>query len=175
MTVFYTPEKSGVAGRNWWFKSTNENSLCALAKKSGLLEYITDWCKNTGRSIAVQGELIGEGIQGNKEKIKGHKFFIFDIWDIDAQQYVPMSQRHGFYTAMVAMNTDMKQYVAHVPVLDLAMKLGDDFKTIDDILAFADGPSYNRDTMREGVVFKSRDGAFSFKAISNKWLLTHGE
>jgi hypothetical protein len=34
----------------------------------------------------------------------------------------------------------------------------------------ADGPSLNA-KMREGIVFKSSDGQFSFKVINNKWLL----
>jgi hypothetical protein len=47
-------------------------------------------------------------------------------------------------------------------------------KTIDDLLAFAEGPSLNHPT-REGVVFKRIDGTFSFKAISNKFLLKQKE
>jgi len=40
----------------------------------------------------------------------------------------------------------------------------------------AEGKSVlNSKTEREGLVFKSNVGAFSFKAISNKFLLKHGD
>lgn len=42
---------------------------------------------------------------------------------------------------------------------------------VDDVLDRAEGKSYNPETEREGIVFKQDDGKFSFKAISNKWLL----
>lgn len=42
---------------------------------------------------------------------------------------------------------------------------------IDDLLAFAEGPSLNPQTKREGLVFKSYDSEFTFKAISNSYLL----
>jgi hypothetical protein len=41
-------------------------------------------------------------------------------------------------------------------------------------LAMATGPSINA-ALREGLVFKSMDRRISFKAISNEWLLKHGE
>ena len=42
--------------------------------------------------------------------------------------------------------------------------------TISDLLDFAEGKSLNH-PIREGLVFKRMDGQFSFKAISNKFLL----
>lgn len=46
---------------------------------------------------------------------------------------------------------------------------------VDDILLFADGRSKLHDIAREGVVFKSIDSEYQFKAISNKWLIKSGE
>ncbi|MDO9434695.1 hypothetical protein [Hydrogenophaga sp.] len=42
-------------------------------------------------------------------------------------------------------------------------------------LAYAEGPSLIPGTSREGVVFKRLDGALSFKAISNSYLLKHSD
>jgi ATP-dependent RNA circularization protein (DNA/RNA ligase family) len=59
----------------------------------------------------------------------------------------------------------------HTPILYESVTLTElGIKKLDDLLLFAEGPSLNA-TQREGVVFKSVDGSFSFKAISNKWLL----
>jgi ATP-dependent RNA circularization protein (DNA/RNA ligase family) len=62
--------------------------------------------------------------------------------------------------------------IESVPSLQHAFKVFKKFSTIEEILAYADGPSINA-KYREGIVFKpfvnsSKD---SFKVISNKWLL----
>jgi hypothetical protein len=41
------------------------------------------------------------------------------------------------------------------------------------ILNFAEGQSLNPQTKREGLVFKSWDSDFTFKAIANSYLLKH--
>lgn len=169
MTVFHKDGVTGVCGRNWWFKAENQNTLCTVAKTSGLFDFVETWAKNTGMNIAVQGELMGERIQGNKEQIRGHKFFLFNVWDISAQEYCSQVQRHIILNDMVQSGVSIES----VPYLR-NMTL-DYFRTVDDIVAFADGPSYNPTVAREGLVFKRTDGKFSFKAISNAWLLKYGE
>ncbi len=47
--------------------------------------------------------------------------------------------------------------------------------SIAEVLAYAGGPSLNRETSREGLVFKRLDGGLSFKAISNSYLLKHSD
>ena len=41
-----------------------------------------------GRNLAIQGEIIGEGIQGNPYKLRGQQFRVFNIFDIDTYQYL---------------------------------------------------------------------------------------
>ena len=58
-----------------------------------------------------------------------------------------------------------------VPQVCWSMKLGDrNIKDMDSLIAFADGKSINA-KHREGLVFKDMDSNFSFKVISNKYLL----
>jgi hypothetical protein len=45
---------------------------------------------------------------------------------------------------------------------------------VDSILASAEGTGDNKGVKREGVVFKSMNNNFSFKAISNSYLLKKG-
>ena len=42
--------------------------------------------KAKNKNFAIQGELIGEGIQGNPYKIKGHTVRFFTAFDIDAHK-----------------------------------------------------------------------------------------
>lgn len=39
---------------------------------------------------------MGEGIQKNREKLKGQKFFCFEIWDIDNQRYLTIDEEKKF-------------------------------------------------------------------------------
>lgn len=59
-----------------------------------------------------------------------------------------------------------------MPVLAFTAKLKDTLgiTNIEQLLKFAEGPSINN-PVREGLVFKRVDGGFSFKAISNEFLL----
>jgi hypothetical protein len=118
--------------------------------------------RENGRNLAIQGELIGEGIQGNPYKIKGHTVKFFNVFDIDFQTY------YGLPMFLATMQHGLK--LETVPFLtNLTMKLPE---TIDEMLAYADGKSVLNDRFdREGVVIRSMDRKISFKAISNKFLL----
>jgi RNA ligase (TIGR02306 family) len=162
MTVFYHNEEHGVAGRNWELRETEANTLWRVSRKNQLIEALV----SLGRNIALRGELIGEGIQENNEKIFGHEFYLFNIWDIDAQQYLTPEVRDQVVQELIAHGAKIKQ----VPSEGFITFPED--VTVEDILALADGKSLFAEN-REGIVFKRVDGQFSFKAISNWYLLKH--
>lgn len=111
--------------------------------------------------IAIQGELMGPGIQGNRENLPAHDFFVFDVFNINEQSYYTPHEVRGF----------CKNYsLNHVPVLGVSDLRAIGIDSIESALAYAEGPSLSN-PVREGVVFKRVDGKFSFKAISNKFLL----
>jgi len=118
--------------------------------------------QNYGRSLMISGEIIGEGIQKNQERIKGHDFYVFNIWDPNTKQYLSSEDREKI----------VKQLgLKHVPVLHKSITLRElRLDSIEKILKFAEGPSMISSS-REGLVFKSIDGQFMFKAISNSWLV----
>jgi len=109
--------------------------------------------------FAFQGEVMGEGIQGNREGVKGHRFFVFDIFDI---------QKHEYLSPVNRRDVCNKLGIELVPVI------GTDWKapsSVEEGLALAEGPSINH-KIREGLVWKcNEDPSFSFKIISNKFLL----
>jgi len=135
-----------------------QNSFWKVAQELGLKEKLEAY----GRNISIQGELIGEGIQGNPYKIKGQTVRFFNVFDIDTQEY------YGLPMFLATMQHTLK--LETVPMLtSLTMKLPD---TIDELLAYADAKSVlNSDFDREGVVLRSIDRKISFKAISNKFLM----
>lgn len=170
--------QSGVCSRNLWLKVNEENAnntLVSVALKSGLLGILEDMARNGDGNFAVQGEIMGPGIQGNRENLKTHQFFVFDIQNVDEGVYLDPVARSNLMLDLYARGVD-PNLVKHVPIkehsADLVHTLG--IKNIEDLLEYANGKSLNHQ-VREGVVFKRIDGSFSFKAISNQFLLKGGE
>lgn len=150
----------GVCSRNLDLQETEGNAYWQVARKYNLEEHL----RLLDRNIAIQGELMGVGVQGNKENFSDLKMFVFDIWDIDRQRYLDS------YTRLELTN---RLGLDHVPILRREMSLLGWSR--EDILNEADGPSINA-KLREGIVFKSlTDPNISFKAISNRWLMKYDE
>ena len=168
-TGFHVDGEEGVCSRNWELKidAANEgNSLVRMYVDSGLQLAL----RGLGLNYAVQGELMGPGIQGNREGLKAHRLFVFDIYDIDGGCYLTPDARHRVMDELWAVGMS-RQMVEHAPVIKRNVTLSSlGITTVAQLLAFAEGPSYLH-PIREGFVFKREDGGFSFKAISNKFLL----
>lgn len=162
MTVYVNGDESGVCSRNLDLKFQESNSFWEAAVKYDLIAKI----KSTGRNLAIQGELIGEGIQGNSYKLQGRDFYCFDIFDIDTGKYLLPEARQYLCNYLG---------IKHVPVLEKEYSIKR--FTIEDILKLAEFTSVvGVHPQREGLVFKSNSvHDASFKVISNKWLLKGGD
>jgi RNA ligase (TIGR02306 family) len=152
-TIFRWEGKLRVCSRNLELKINDENkdnTFVAMALKLG--DQIPD-------GYAFQGEICGPGIQDNREGFKEHRFFVFDIFDIQEHRYVKPIHRLGMCEGLG---------VDHVPVLYTAKRAPN---SVEEGLALAEGPSINH-KIREGLVWKcNEDPSFSFKSISNAFLL----
>lgn len=166
--------ESGVCSRNLQLKvneANADNTFISVAVKSGLLKALEVMAREDGSSFAVQGELMGPGIQGNREQFKVHQLFIFDVQNLDTQTYLTPTWRHAFMAKLYenGVNPDL---VKHVPLIQAEAvtleELG--ITNVKELLAFAEGPSLVHQ-VREGLVFKRVDGQFSFKSISQQFLL----
>ena len=155
--TFYMNEgEFGVCSRNLELLETEGNTFWKVARELDLENKLKD-----KGNICLQGELIGEGIQGNPYKIKGQTVHFFNGFDIDKQT------RLGINEFLVLLD---EMELVSVPILDVAMLLPD---TVTGMLELAEGKSrLNDKTEREGVVVRSLDNTISFKAISNKFLLS---
>jgi RNA ligase (TIGR02306 family) len=147
----------GVCSRNLELKEDNTNSFWKVAREMELEEKL----RKLGRNIAIQGELIGEGIQNNRYKIKGQTVKFFNVFDIDKQQKVGYDE----FTTIIGLLGLQTVPITTVPGFKLK-------ESIDDMLNLAESKSeLNEGAEREGVVIRSRDNTISFKVISNKFLL----
>ena len=171
MTVYVRDDDEGVCSRNLDLKRDEANTLWMVAIREQLIEKI----RQTGRNLALQGELIGEGIQKNPYGIKGQDFRLFDVYDIDRGDYMtPLERRvfadtHGIKQVPLIMTEYVIDGVVHI-----VQTTG---SGVQGLLALAEGKSWlNEKTEREGFVFKCNVfGGPTFKVISNKFLLKGGE
>lgn len=162
MTVYLLDGVFGVCSRNLDLKESEGNTFWRVARELDLETKMRDVADN----FAIQGELVGEGIQKNIYGIKGQEFHVYDMYDILVGAYMPPAQ---------VFNNCEKFGLHHCPVLDDNCLLTEN-DTVDRLLELAEGKSMlNNKTEREGLVYKSVNGGFSFKAISNKFLMKHGD
>lgn len=159
MTTYYNKGEFGICSRNKLLEQENpENNIYYNVTRQYNIEKLL---RKYGKNLAIQGEVIGEKIQGNKEKIKGVDFYVFDVWDIDKSAYFSSKDRIEFVSYLGLKSVPLLYQEPIFISPDITKK---------DIISMADGKSLFSNT-REGLVFKRTDGNFSFKAISNKFLL----
>ncbi len=168
-TIYIKDGEVGVCSRNIDLKETEGNSFWKAARNQNIIEPLLELSKEKGEEYAIQGELIGEGIQGNPEKLQGQRFYLFDIYSITESRYMTPFERYAVLDQLKRAGADIE----HVPIIEPCFELTKNFSTIDELLEFAEGPSFNPQTKREGLVFKSFWSAFTFKAIANSYLLKH--
>ena len=158
LTAFVNGEESGVCSRNVNLKETEYSAFWAAANSLCLIPKIL----STGRNLALQGELMSQKIQGNYEKVQGIEWNCFDIYDIDARKYLLPKERRELCKQL---------NIPHIKVVE------EDFvlcHNVDQLLEMAEGPGVNPGVKREGLCFKHNKTDFSFKAISNSYLLKRG-
>lgn len=159
LTAYHHNGENGVCSRNIDLKEVEGNAFWDIVKKEQLHEKII----STGRNLAFQGELLAPNIQKNYEKRAKPEFYCFSVFDIDSQQYLLPKER-------VSLCKELN--IPHVKVVESNFMLK---HTKDELLEMAEGVGmFDGVTKREGLVFKSNNSSFSFKVVSNSYLLKNG-
>ena len=137
---------------NMAFKYNIEKHLREYLKDNPSLDY-----------ICIQGESVGN-VQGNPLKLKEDNLYLYNFIRSDCGRVDSLKGKE--IVESWGMNW--------VPIIDTAFVLPD---TMEELKAQADGVSVlNPHVMREGLVYrKTADNTFSFKNVSNKYLLSKGE
>lgn len=111
--------------------------------------------------ITIQGETYGPGIQKRDYHAPEHAFMAFNF-------ITSKDGRWGTEKMVDLLQGYMN--IPCVPILDNNYILPD---TIEELLDYATGESICDHDLREGIVFRSKDGSKSFKAVSNDFLLKY--
>lgn len=168
--VYNDPDgiKSGVCSRNLDLKPDPANAFWMVTFRDDLINKLV----TLRQDYALQGELIGPGVQGNSYKLDRLEFYVFDIFNITTQEYLKAGERDRICRELDIKHAPMLGYLSmtqwNPETGEISCK-----QTVQGLLAQAEGKSeLNQNTEREGLVWKSiEDPSVSFKVISNKWLL----
>lgn len=166
VTYYLNEGEFGVCSRNMELEKSVDNSFWKVAIELDIEAKLN----SLGRNIAIQGELIGEGIQSNKYKLKGQTVRFFNAFAISDFEYLDYLD---FRQLMKTLGLQM------VPVLEEHFPLVSD---INELVEFSVGGSVLRkETRREGIVIRplkektDQIGRVSFKVINPKFLLKYDD
>ncbi|HAQ20631.1 MAG TPA: RNA ligase (ATP) [Prolixibacteraceae bacterium] len=173
-TYYINNGEFGVCSRNLELLEDDENSFWKVARELD----IENKLRSLNGNFALQGELIGEGIQDNKLKLRGQTIRFFNAFDIDKFEYLPFKP---FFDLMDKLN------LPAVPLISSEYELSND---IDEIVRMATIKSkICPENWAEGIVIRPlnekidlilsneyfNNGRVSFKAINPEFLLKYGE
>ena len=153
--VFDKPDKACYYDTNVYIEMAEKYDI--YNKMKNLLDnHFTDcdW-------ITIQGETYGAGIQKRDYHITGHNFMAFNF----------ITSKEGRWgTEKMVELLQKLMGIPCVPIIDTNFILPD---TVEELLQYATSHSVLDNDLREGIVFRSKDGSKSFKAVSNEYLMKY--
>lgn len=168
-TAFVRDGEFGICSRNNLLDLEDvSHPFVALAGRLGLKEKMLALSER----IAIQGEVIGPKIQGNKYGLTKHKLLLFDVYDHVSGRY---SMPYMAYSVAERFGLQFVPVVEPGPfVLN---------HTVDQLVEMAQGKSLiNPAVEREGIVVRPTNGMLdergnrlSFKVINPRFLLEYDE
>jgi len=158
----------GVCSRNWEYKDEGSTVYWQVAKRYGIEEKLL----SLGRDLALQGEVAGPGINKNTMGLEELDVFMFNLWDIQEQEYASFKELWGILGKL-----DLKS----VPLLveNVSIKPA----TVDIMIDMAIGRYPTNGHQQEGIVVRPMNemastilkSRLSFKVVNNLYLLEGGE
>lgn len=161
-TIYHKEGKVGVCGRNSEFMDDGKSSMWKYAHNNDIPEKMIKY----GKNIALQGEFCGHGIQKNRLRLKEPMLYIFDVVDLDTNEYLG-------YEEFIKVVEDLG--LVTVPIEEV----GDNFNyTLSKLLDRAKG-KYESGLDKEGIVIRplipdyiqEEYNRLSFKVINNDFLV----
>jgi RNA ligase (TIGR02306 family) len=172
-TFYLKDGEFGVCSRNLDLVEDSSNSFWKVARELDIESKL----RSLDRNIAIQGELVGPGVQGNKLKLDAHTVMFFNVFDIDRFEYLDFPD---FLSTINSLSLPL------VPILDVDYKLENDIEAI--VRKATIRSQIIKSVWAEGIVIRPHiekidlllstesfnNGRVSFKAINPEFLLKYG-
>ena len=151
--VFDKPDKKCFYETNVYTEMAEKYNMEEILKQI-IQDYDLEW-------VTIQGETYGAGIQKRDYSINDHNFCAFNLIFSD----------QGRLPSVLGKYVLSNYGIPWVPILDTNFVMPD---TIEELRAYVNrGKSEIDGGMREGIVFRTRDGIRSFKCVSPDFLIKY--
>jgi len=155
--------KLRVCSRNQELKDGN-NHYWNMARKYNMDDRLVD-------GTILQGEIVGPGIQKNHSGEKEVELYLFNTGDTKGREY-------DSYYELKNASDDLG-----IPLVPIVYEGKFKWDSVEELLDFADTIKYKNGSQAEGIVIRPvvekfsevLQGRMSFKVISNKYAVKHGE
>lgn len=160
-----------VTGHNYEYKDDDSSDFYKLVKARGYKLAMEKYMTAEGiKTMTIQGEFCGPGIQKNKLKLSKPEWYVFTI--------IVDGKRVGL-TDLLLITDGLG--MEHVPVEEAGVDLPKRYPTVEALLERAEG-EYPNGGPREGIVIRPIEPEYceliraplSMKVINNKYLLKKG-
>lgn len=165
-TYFVNKGDFGVCSRNLQLKDTPNNVFWNMARKYDIEKAMRDFAGNG--AFALQAEVFGPGIQGNKCKVDEKQIMAFNLFDIETQQYFSAGQ--------------LRRFCEFAQINMVRTIWSDEFRfDLKQLQDLANNTKYDSGAPAEGIVIRPVTEAayenerLSAKVISEVFTSKHGE
>ena len=156
--VFDKPDKNCYYDTNVYLEMAEKYNI------EKVLEEILSRYSAVCNFITIQGETYGATVQKRDYGLEGRDFKAFNV-------ILGYENGHTERLNPIAMKELLDEF--NIPTVDIVDEHFKIPETCEQLLILAGGPSAIDGGMREGLVFRSYDGAKSFKAVDNNFLLKY--
>lgn len=144
---FINRDEMMVCSRNLILKEDENNAFWRMHKKYNL--------SRIPLGNAVNAEIIGEGVNGNKMRLKGHEIKVFNVYDVSGYDYRLFSF------------DEIKEFckLLDIPMVDVIFEgnLRDKYPTIQSLVDLAQKQKYESGAKAEGIVIRPQVPIFNAK------------
>lgn len=154
--------------KNEAFPGSDLNLYWKIAKQYDIENKLKKFYQDTGRNIAIQGEITGDGIAKNPLNLPRNtqQLHLFQVFDIDQHKYLN-------YNEFIRVSSELGLQTVET------IYFGVFNFTLEQLLEMAKGKYKNTQNNREGIVIRpveetfseTLQGRMSFKVINNDFLL----
>lgn len=170
VTAYLKDGVFGVTSRNMELIETEDNAYWKTVRKNNVEQKMRLWFEN--KNVALQGELVGPGIQGNRAGLTELDIHWFNLFNIDTSVYLSTEELYHF--------TQKTQLEMVAIIFSGELPHG---TNVVSLLKIANDLNYSNGLPAEGIVWRPVEetysntlkGRLSVKTISNRFLELYKE
>ena len=175
-TYFYKDGEFGVCSRNLFLVSEDDSPYWEMAKKYRVKETMKVIVNKFHlKSLVLQGEIIGEGIQKNPYGLKERRLNLFTCY-VDGVKKPHEEMLFLLNSVYTEQDTIVIPVIPLVPVVSSYLLIPSDYPLEAFIeMTNADKSVIDSTKLREGLVCRNYEEGISFKVINPEYLLKKNE